>query len=124
MARPADRARVRTGGGRAARTHADVSSHPEASLLAFADSDVQLDGDSADRLERGAMGDGLRVGLLESWDRRFARETIACSAPHLDLPWQRDPKLDWRQNAGQLRDAMRQGRPIRDADPGDVKGRS
>jgi hypothetical protein len=41
---------------------------------------------------------------------------------HLDLPWQRDPKLDWRQNAGQLRDAMRQGRPIRDADPADHEG--
>jgi hypothetical protein len=41
---------------------------------------------------------------------------------HLDLPWQRDPKLDWHQNAGQLRDAMRQGHPIRDADPLDHEG--
>jgi RHS repeat-associated protein len=38
------------------------------------------------------------------------------------LPYRGNAKLDWRQNAGVLRAEMRQGRPIRDASPGDEEG--
>jgi RHS repeat-associated protein len=40
----------------------------------------------------------------------------------LDLPNQHDPRRNWKQNYGQLRAAMRNGKPIRDADPGNTAG--
>jgi hypothetical protein len=33
-----------------------------------------------------------------------------------------DYKAEWKENAGRLREAMRQGRPIRDASPGNTGG--
>jgi hypothetical protein len=38
------------------------------------------------------------------------------------LPNLGDTKANWQQNAGVLREAMRLGRPIRDASPGDTSG--
>lgn len=38
------------------------------------------------------------------------------------LPYRGDPKSNWQQNAGVLREEMRAGKPIRDASPGDTSG--
>jgi RHS repeat-associated protein len=38
------------------------------------------------------------------------------------LPYLGDKKENWQQNAGVLREALRLGRPIRDASPGDTSG--
>jgi hypothetical protein len=38
------------------------------------------------------------------------------------LPNLGDPKTNWQQNAGALREEMRRGLPIRDASPGDTAG--
>jgi hypothetical protein len=38
------------------------------------------------------------------------------------LPNLGNPKANWKQNAGVLREEMRRGLPIRDASPGDTAG--
>jgi hypothetical protein len=63
-------------------------------------------------------GPGVVIGRGNLEDRGALRH----GEQRIDLPWQRDPKLDWNQNYGQLRDAMRQGYPIRDNDPLDFDG--
>jgi hypothetical protein len=63
-------------------------------------------------------GPGVVIGRGNLEQRGALRQ----GEQRLDLPWQRDPKLDWKQNYGQLRDAMRQGHPIRDNDPLDFDG--
>jgi hypothetical protein len=63
-------------------------------------------------------GPGVVIGRGNLEERAALRH----GEQKLDLPWQRDPKLDWKQNYGQLRDAMRQGHPIRDHDPLDFDG--
>lgn len=35
----------------------------------------------------------------------------------LNRPWKRNAKADWRENSGQLRQAIGEGYPIRDASP-------
>lgn len=56
---------------------------------------------------------------------RDLRQEGALAADEYKLQWESklpDVKAEWKENAGRLRAAMKQGRPIRDASPGDDRG--
>jgi hypothetical protein len=73
-----------------------VAAPEAATTSASSDSTVAI-GKTADLSKPGALNSGERA---------------------LDLPDQGSPKANWRQNSGELRKAMHEGKPIRDVSSG------
>jgi RHS repeat-associated protein len=63
-----------------------------------------------ERLVIGKLKDLHKPGALKAGERL------------LDWSWLRNTKLDWKENSSQLREAIREGRPIRDASVDPIGG--
>jgi RHS repeat-associated protein len=103
-----------------------------ANVLLRARADAGLTADRGHVLAAAASA-GFQIGMSSFVTSGAAETTTVIGRVHhlqnlgsgekslLDrLPYRGDRKANWQQNAGVLREAMRLGRPIRDASPGDT----